>query len=81
MVIANSEQTEGVGHRLWIDFLQPYIPPLQGHEKIHDHFRHQLSRQSLRGCPSGDDPAEIWCTLKDEGLVIPEFPLGGKKHL
>ena len=48
MVMADPAETGGVGHRLWIDFLQPYIPPLQGHEKTHPYL-----------CPSAHRPG-LW---------------------
>lgn len=47
MVMADPAETGGIGHRLWIDYLQPYIPLLQGHEKQHPYF-----------CPTARRPGE-----------------------
>lgn len=46
-------QPGGVGHRLWIDFLQPYIPLLQGREKQHPYLCPTARRPGLwnNTCP------------------------------
>ena len=48
MVMADPAETGGIGHRLWIDFLRPYIPPLSGTEKQHPYL-----------CPSARRPG-LW---------------------
>ena len=59
MVMTDPAETGGVGHRLWIDYLQPYIPLLQGHEKQHAYF-----------CPTARRPGEWNNTCPDYGCNL-----------
>ena len=38
MVLADPAETDGTGHRLWIDYLQPYLPALTGQENQHPYL-------------------------------------------
>ena len=59
MVMANPEETGGVGHRLWIDYLSPYIPPLDGQAKQHPYL-----------CPSARRPGAWNNTCPDYGCNL-----------
>ena len=53
MAPANPEETGGVGHRLWIDYLQPYLPLLSGSERQHPYLCPAARRPGLwnNRCP------------------------------
>lgn len=53
MTLAEPAETGGVGHRLWIDYLQPYLPALTGRENQHPYLCPAARRPGLwnNRCP------------------------------
>lgn len=53
MVLADPAETGGIGHRLWIDYLQPYLPLLTGSERQHPYLCPAARRPGLwnNRCP------------------------------
>ena len=53
MAPANPEETGGAGHRLWIDYLRTYLPPLAGSERQHPYLCPAARRPGLwnNTCP------------------------------
>ena len=53
MAPANPEETGGAGHRLWIDYLRPYLPLLTGSERQHPYLCPAARRPGLwnNTCP------------------------------
>jgi prepilin-type processing-associated H-X9-DG protein len=59
MVMANPAETGGAGHRLWIDYLGPYIPPLESQAKQHPYL-----------CPAAKRPGAWNNTCPDYGCNL-----------
>ena len=53
MAPATPEESGGAGHRLWIDYLRPYLPPLAGPERQHPYLCPAARRPGLwnNRCP------------------------------
>ncbi|NBV97756.1 MAG: type II secretion system protein, partial [Verrucomicrobia bacterium] len=53
MAPATPEESGGAGHRLWIDYLRPYLPPLAGSERQHPYLCPAAHRPGLwnNTCP------------------------------
>ncbi|NBQ96568.1 MAG: hypothetical protein EBU15_14820, partial [Betaproteobacteria bacterium] len=53
MAPATPEESGGAGHRLWIDYLRPYLPPLAGSERQHPYLCPAARRPGLwnNTCP------------------------------
>jgi len=59
MVMASPAETGGAGHRLWIDYLSPYIPPLDSKAQQHPYL-----------CPSAKRPGAWNNTCPDYGCSV-----------
>jgi len=59
MVMSDPTEPGGVGHRLWIDYLRPYIAPLDGQAKQHPYL-----------CPSARRPGAWNNTCPDYGCNL-----------